>query len=81
MEKVILHKVWLTYFKATGKYYARGKYHTQKDNMLDVIEEVKTLKSLNELPGITCNDMIILLEVDSDFAFPKLIMLESEDLK
>ena len=73
-EKILLHKVQLTYFKSTGKYYTQGKYHTEQDNMLEVIEEVKILKKFNDLPGITCNDMIILVEVDSDFAYPQLIL-------
>lgn len=46
-------KVNLTYFKASGKYYAGGEYETNKEHMFEIFDEVKDMKrSGKPLPGL-----------------------------
>lgn len=59
-----MFKVLLTYFKKNGKYYSEGFYDTECQDMIEVIEEVRNKRIINDLPGVCCADFIILIEVE-----------------
>lgn len=44
--------VQLTYFKASGKYYASGEYQTDLKPMYEIFAEVRQLRDAGDLPGL-----------------------------
>lgn len=46
------HKVKLTYFKRSGKYYSDGEYVSGTENMWGLFDEVRALQRNGELPGL-----------------------------
>lgn len=46
------HKVKLTYFKPSGKYYSQGEYQSDEDHAFNVFDEVKTMQREGKLPGL-----------------------------
>lgn len=69
------YEIKLEYFKQSGKFYTSGSYMTTKESMLDVLEEIKTMKAESKLPGIAGNEWIIHVNADEHpHGFPMLIL-------
>lgn len=46
-------RVFLTYFKRSGKYYSNGEYFSDKTSLLDIWAEVEKMRDVGQLPGLT----------------------------
>lgn len=46
-------RVELTYYKQSGKFYAKGVYATDQDNMIDIWEELDKMFKRGIRPGLT----------------------------
>lgn len=67
------HKINLTYFKASGKYYTDGSYETDKEWMSDVFEEVKAMSQHPGLQGRWTEGFIHVTSPDHPNSFPGII--------
>ena len=45
-------KVYLTYFKSTGKFYSEGSYESNKEHLFEVFQEVRAMADVGMLPGL-----------------------------
>lgn len=67
--------VKLTYFKATGKYYAEGEFTLPPCEVNVVWDEVKSQAAASRLPGVTSGqDFFVLVESNAENAHPRLFM-------
>lgn len=74
---MIKHRVELTYFKNSGKYYISGFYFSDKEHMFEIFEEVKEKKNNKTLPDLSPGswDGPILVESKNNpNGYPGLIM-------
>jgi hypothetical protein len=72
-------KVFLTYFKPSGKYYTTGEYETNLPYMYEVFEEVRRMKRENKLPGLnggSWSGPIYVIAPDHPNNYPGLIPVE-----
>ena len=74
------HRIKLTYFKPSGKYYTDGEYQTERAQWWDVIDEIKEMRRGGKLPGF-CEGggKWSIIHVDGDDhpgGYPVLIMPE-----
>lgn len=69
------HKVKLTYFKKSGKYYSEGEYITEKEHMFEIFDEVSNMRVSSKLPGTSHGaDFIVFVECPGhENEFPALI--------
>ena len=77
------HKVELTYFKKSGKYYTIGTYEADSEKSLNEIwDDVREMRSEGRLPGLSIRDaegghteFIVLVDApDHAHSHPKLII-------
>jgi hypothetical protein len=47
-----MYEVKLTYFKETGKYYSNGSYTSFKEQLFDIMDEVREKQAKGILPGM-----------------------------
>lgn len=70
-------KVYLTYFKPSGKYGYVGEYETSKRWMYEIFDEVRDLGRIGKLPGLGSGRWegpIHVVSPDHPNAFPGLVM-------
>lgn len=70
------HKVELTYFKQSGKYYSSGDYLSEKKDLWEIWDEVRQMVKDKQLPGlIGGQEFYILVSVPThEHDHPRLIM-------
>lgn len=69
------HKVELTYFKQTGKYYSDSEYESNKQDLWEIWDEVRELAKYKRLPGIFGSEFYILVKVPThEHNHPRLII-------
>lgn len=72
-----MHKIQLTYFKKSGKFYSSGDFVSDKLYMFDVFDEVKLMKDQNKLPDLQSGSWDGPILVNSEThpnAYPGLIL-------
>lgn len=47
-----MHKVKLTYYKSSGKFYSEGEYESSKEYLFEIWHEVRTMLEEENLPGL-----------------------------
>lgn len=47
------HKVQLTYFKQSGKYYEESEFLSRREDVNKIFEDVKSLQAGGALPGLS----------------------------
>jgi hypothetical protein len=70
------HKIKLSYFKASGKYYTDGEYETEHEHMWEVFDEIKQMQAEGRLPGLVpgCRAFTIFVDASAHpVGFPALI--------
>ncbi len=70
-------KVYLTYFKTSGKFYSQGTYETGDKPLYKIWEEVRGFQEQGKLPGLIDGsvEFIISVEVpEHPHAHPHLII-------
>lgn len=45
-------KVYLDYFRSSGKWYSEGEYETEKTVLYEIWEEVALMENVRRLPGL-----------------------------
>jgi len=68
-------KVNLTYFKASGKYYSSGSYNSDKEHMIDIVQEVKLMHDIRQLPDLCINHSDYNIHILPEFSgYPHLLI-------
>lgn len=78
------HRVELTYFKPSGKYYTDGEYRSTKADLDDIWDEVRGFEAERKLPGLVkgAHGYLILVNVPGHpHEHPKLIVTEQMRLE
>lgn len=74
--------VVLTYFKNTGKMYTEGRYSTDKDDLNQIWDEVRSMIRAKTLPGLEKGswDFMILVQVpDHPHNHPRIVNIKYRD--
>lgn len=77
-----MHKVQLTYFRTTGKYYTEGEFETSAQHLWHIWAEVDRMRLEKTLPGLIKghSPFIVLVEVPNhEHDHPILLGLPVED--
>ncbi|WP_291567144.1 MULTISPECIES: hypothetical protein [unclassified Clostridium] len=70
-----MYKIKLEYFKHSGKFYTEEDYTTIKENMINVLDEIKNMKETGTLPGVYGTNWIIHVNADEHpNGYPLLIL-------
>jgi hypothetical protein len=72
----VKYTVELTYFRASGKYYAGGSYETTTQSLQGIWDEIT---DMYDHPGLSSywRDIILVNVPDHPHAHPKLLMMDN----
>jgi hypothetical protein len=76
------YRVYLTYFRPNGKYECEGSYHSAKEELWEIFDEVEDLLRISRLPGLIedHSDFIVLVEVpEHKHNHPHLVMEDKNE--
>lgn len=72
------YKVYLDYFKKSGKWYESGEYTSDKEHLFEIWDEVIDKSNTGELPNLkgSGSNYFITVDVpDHPYSHPKLIVV------
>lgn len=58
------HKVILTYYKGSGKYYSEAAYESNKEHLFQIWAEVEDMVRAGNAPGLSSGGKYFIVQVD-----------------